>query len=155
MKKPLIGAIRAGLSILIIGGAIVANSKSEDKTANSNVDTMHFTETHKDDGHHNDEKKTEPTKVDKNAVVEANAVEITDFSFNAKNIRVKVGTTVTWTNKDSAKHDIAPDAESANFMPSKLLSMGESYSYTFTKAGMYAYHCSPHPYMKASVEVVE
>ncbi len=144
MKKPLIGAVLAGLSILIIGGAIVANSNSEDKTANSNVETMHFTEAHKDDGHHN-----------KDAVVEANAVEITDFSFNAKNIRVKVGTTVTWTNKDSAKHDIAPDTESANFMPSKLLSMGESYSYTFTKAGMYAYHCSPHPYMKANVEVVE
>lgn len=70
-------------------------------------------------------------------------------------MNIKVGTTITWTNQDSARHDVAPDIESADFPASKLLAKGESYSHTFTKAGTYSYHCTPHPYMKASITVTD
>lgn len=84
------------------------------------------------------------------------AVEISNFDFQTQKLRVKPGTKVTWTNKDDAKHDIAPDEESPNFEGSgKLLAQGESYSFTFNTPGTYSYNCTPHPYMKASVEVVE
>lgn len=82
-------------------------------------------------------------------------INIQDFNFQPKNIKVRVGTKVTWTNQDTAKHDITPDVDSPDFQASKLLSKGESYSFTFMKPGNYPYHCSPHPYMKAAVEVVE
>ena len=88
-------------------------------------------------------------------VVETTTLDIKDFAFQPKNIKVKVGDTVTWTNQDTARHDITPDNESDDFKSSELLAKGESYSFTFTKAGTYSYFCSPHPYMKASVEVVE
>ncbi|MEO6712623.1 MAG: plastocyanin/azurin family copper-binding protein, partial [Mycobacteriales bacterium] len=36
---------------------------------------------------------------------------------------------------------------------SKTFGKGKSYSYTFTKAGTYEYHCTPHGYMKGKVIV--
>lgn len=80
-------------------------------------------------------------------------VTMKDLAFSPKTIQVKVGDTVTWTNEDSAKHDIMPDTESEDFKASELLAKGESYSFTFKKAGTYTYHCTPHPFMKATVIV--
>lgn len=88
-------------------------------------------------------------------VQETNTVEISDFAFSPATIRVKKGTTVTWTNRDDAGHDITPTSGADDFKASELLSKGESYSFTFNTVGSYGYKCSPHPYMKGVVEVVE
>jgi plastocyanin len=45
------------------------------------------------------------------------------------------------------------DTMSADAPSSELLAKGESYSFTFKKAGTYTYHCTPHPYMKGTVVV--
>lgn len=82
-------------------------------------------------------------------------VEIADFAYSPKVITVKKGSTVTWTNQDSMRHDITPDEESDDFKASDLLAKGDSYSFTFEKPGTYTYHCSPHPYMKGTVIVTE
>ncbi len=87
--------------------------------------------------------------------LEPDTVIIDDFQFGPTKITVKKGTKVTWTNKDSARHDITPDNPSGNFMASKLLVKDESYSVTFGAVGSHAYHCSPHPYMKGIIEVIE
>jgi len=66
-----------------------------------------------------------------------------------------VGTTLTWTNYDVAPHTVTSgthDAETDTFH-SGLLQRGESWSYTFTEPGTYAYHCDPHPYMEGMVTV--
>jgi plastocyanin len=84
-----------------------------------------------------------------------NEVIIQDFAFNPEKRVIKKGTTITWKNQDSARHDIMPDEESNNFKASELLGQGESYSFTFNEPGTYSYHCSPHPYMKAVIEVTE
>lgn len=80
-------------------------------------------------------------------------VEIKNHKYNPETITIKKGTTVTWTNQDSVKHDIAPDEESPNFVGSELLAKGEGYSYTFNEPGTYEYHCTPHPFMTAKVVV--
>ena len=86
----------------------------------------------------------------------ANEVYIQDFSFTPNKLTIKKGTTITWTNKDAAHHDINPDKDYGDaFKPSKLLGKGEAYSFTFNTAGTYSYHCTPHPYMKATIEVTE
>ena len=36
-----------------------------------------------------------------------------------------------------------------------LLAKGERYSFTFTEADSYPYHCAPHPDMKGTVVVTE
>lgn len=84
-----------------------------------------------------------------------NEVFIKDFAFGPAKMTIKKGTTITWTNKDSAHHDITPDKEDPGFVPSQLLAKDQSYSFTFNNVGTYKYHCSPHPYMKAIIEVTE
>lgn len=88
-------------------------------------------------------------------VIETNMVTYKNFEVKQPKIRVKQGTTVTWTNEDSAKHDVTPTNETEEFKASQLFGKGETYSVTFNTVGTYSYICSPHPYMKGSVEVVE
>ena len=78
-------------------------------------------------------------------------VEIKGFSFNPKEIRIKAGESVTWTNGDSVKHTVTSDSGSE--LDSALLSEGETYSHTFNEAGTFDYHCTPHPSMKAKIIV--
>ncbi|MDQ3065149.1 MAG: plastocyanin/azurin family copper-binding protein [bacterium] len=86
---------------------------------------------------------------------EENEIIIQDFAFNPETTTIKKGTTLTWTNQDSARHDIMPDNPSNDFKASELLGKGESYSFTFNTVGSFSYFCSPHPYMKATVVVTE
>lgn len=82
-------------------------------------------------------------------------MDIKDFDFARPNITIKKGTTVKWTNQDTAKHDVTPDDPSAGFEQSELLGQGGSYSVTFNTPGTFSYFCSPHPFMKGAIEVVE
>lgn len=84
-----------------------------------------------------------------------NQIEINNFEFSPAKMVVKKGTKVTWKNNDSAKHNIAFDSGSLKGTEGELFGKGETYSYTFSEAGSFEYHCSPHPYMKAMIEVQE
>jgi plastocyanin len=57
-------------------------------------------------------------------------------------------------DNDGDAHD-APAKDEVRSVAGPLLARGESYSFTFNDAGSIPYHCSPHPYMKGSVTVVE
>lgn len=76
------------------------------------------------------------------------AVTMQNFAFNPSKLQVKVGDTVTWTNQDSAPHTVTGDA-----FQSAQLAAGGTYSFTFDKAGTYAYKCSIHPTMTGTVVV--
>ncbi len=78
------------------------------------------------------------------------SVEITGDQFAPANLQVKVGTTITWTNKDSVAHSVT---FKNGMKDSGLFTQGKSYSYTFTKAGTFAYYCIVHPHMVAQVVV--
>jgi plastocyanin len=80
------------------------------------------------------------------------AAQITmkNIAFTPADVTVKVGQTVTWTNEDSAQHDVV--ANDGTFK-SDLLSKGQSFSFTFTKAGSFAFYCSIHPQMKGTITV--
>jgi plastocyanin len=102
----------------------------------------------------NDTDKTQSTK-STNQVQVANAVSIQNFSFGPDKLIVKKGTKVTWTNMDDAHHDITPTGGGSDFVASKLLAKDEKYEFTFNTVGIYTYKCSPHPYMKGTIEVTE
>lgn len=93
--------------------------------------------------------KTEETTAPANTT----SVMIKDFAYSPASITVKVGDTVTWTNEDSMAHTVTADDGVANGPDSESLGKGDSYSFKFTKAGTYTYHCTPHPYMKGTVTV--
>jgi amicyanin len=83
----------------------------------------------------------------------AATVSIKNFAYAPATLNIKKGTKVTWTNGDTAPHTVT--SESGDVLDSPTLSTGQSFSYTFTKAGTYAYYCTIHPNMKATVVVTE
>lgn len=84
----------------------------------------------------------------------SNEIEIKNYAFKPASVTVKVGTTVTWTNKDAVVHTVTADASSSDKFDSGDIQQGGTFSYTFKQTGTYPYHCTPHPNMKASVTVV-
>jgi len=85
------------------------------------------------------------------------AVTIQNFAFDPASVTVPKGTTVTWTNQDSAPHTIASDATPLFSMgalfTSNQLGQGQTFSFTFNNEGTYLYHCGIHPFMKGTVTV--
>ncbi|MEU7141927.1 cupredoxin family copper-binding protein [Nocardia sp. NPDC046473] len=79
-----------------------------------------------------------------------NAVNIDNFAFAPSALTVKAGTTVTWVNHDEEPHTVA--ATDGSFH-SPGMGAGATYTFTFAKAGTFAYICSIHPFMKATVVV--
>jgi amicyanin len=81
----------------------------------------------------------------------ASAVSIDNFTFGPPSLKVKAGTTVTWTNKDDIPHGIASSNNA--FAKSKALDTDDSYSFTFTTPGTYQYFCYIHPHMVGTIVV--
>ena len=69
------------------------------------------------------------------------AVGIKDFKFGPKLLKVKAGTKVTWTNNETVPHTVTADKGEFD---SGNIANGQSYSFTFDKAGAYKYHCNYH-----------
>lgn len=76
--------------------------------------------------------------------------EIKTMTFGPQRIEIAAGTTVTWTNNDPLVHTITADDKSWDSGP---IEPGKTWSHTFTQPGEYAFHCTPHPFMKAVVVV--
>lgn len=68
-------------------------------------------------------------------------ITISNFAFDPAALEVKVGTTVTWTNNDSVGHTVTADDGAFN---SGILRKGDTFLFTFTTPGAYAYYCKPH-----------
>ncbi|MFD9887994.1 plastocyanin/azurin family copper-binding protein [Amycolatopsis sp. NPDC059027] len=82
----------------------------------------------------------------------AKSVEAMGYKFTPANVSIAVGDTVTWTNHDTAPHNIVITDGPEKFT-SPTLQNGQTFSHTFTKAGTYSYYCSIHPDMKATLTV--
>jgi plastocyanin len=77
-------------------------------------------------------------------------ITIKNYAYGSGSMTISQGDTITWTNKDSAPHDVVVTSGPVKFR-SPMLSQGKSWSYTFTQAGAYSYTCSVHPDMHATV----
>jgi plastocyanin len=76
-------------------------------------------------------------------------VHIDNFVFQPAELKITVGTTVTWTNRDDIPHTVV----SAGKFRSKTLDTDDKFSFTFTNAGDYRYFCSLHPHMTGMIKV--
>jgi len=80
-------------------------------------------------------------------------VSITDDKdFSPEDLTINVGDTVTWTNNDDSPHTVTADDDQFN---SGNMNEGVTWSYTFTEAGSYDYHCNYHGSMTGTVTVVD
>jgi len=78
-------------------------------------------------------------------------ISIVHGKFRPKNVTVKVGTTLTWTNNSDAQESVTSDAPGA--FDSGLLASGATWKYTFDKVGVYPYHSTGTPDIYGSVNV--
>jgi len=80
------------------------------------------------------------------------AVSISGFAFHPVTLKIKVGTTVKWTNRQNIDHTVTANGGAFN---SGHLAPGHSFSHKFTRAGKFPYHCMIHTFMKATVIVTQ
>jgi plastocyanin len=76
------------------------------------------------------------------------------YQFSPASITIKVGTTVEWINGTDVPHSTTSDPGSAVTWDSGAISSGGgAYSFTFTQAGTFHYHCNYHSYMHGTIIV--
>lgn len=72
-------------------------------------------------------------------------------------LHTKEGTTVTWSNEDSALHTVVSRAHAAGSsfpeFDSEYIGPNDTFKYTFSTAGTFDYYCEIHPFMKGKVIV--
>jgi plastocyanin len=69
------------------------------------------------------------------------AMDLGSNAFGTNPLTILPGTQVTWTNQDDIPHTATADD---GLWDSGLLQPGESFSFTFTGGGTFAYHCNIH-----------
>jgi plastocyanin len=79
-----------------------------------------------------------------------NEVWIQGRAFNPSSIPITAGTTITWTNKDGIDHTVTSNS---GLFDSGHINNNGTFSHLFSTAGTFAYHCSIHTTMTASVIV--
>lgn len=93
------------------------------------------------------------------STTEAVMVNITKGAWDQRNaanayspnvIRIKVGQSVMWMNDDVLAHTVTADGRAFD---SGFMNPGGSFTFTFNKAGTFAFRCTPHPWMKGTVIV--
>jgi plastocyanin len=87
--------------------------------------------------------------VDRAAAATAN-VAITKAGFIPSTVTINVGDTVTWTNADTADHQLISDKAG---LASPVLKSGQSYSFTFRTAGQFPYQDALERKFKGTVKV--
>lgn len=73
------------------------------------------------------------------------------FVFKPATIKVKKGTSITWTNKTSAQHTVTSVGGSMSY--SKNINPGKKVTIKYTKIGTFKYHCIFHSNMHGKVIV--
>ena len=73
------------------------------------------------------------------------------LTYSPSNYTVKIGTIVTWVNKDTAIHTVT--SQGSNLFSSGDLPTGAAFSFTFTQPGVYHYYCTYHTFMVGTITV--
>ena len=79
-----------------------------------------------------------------------NTISIKNMAFTPNNLQIKAGTTVTWVNNDTVQHTVTSDTKVFDSGP---IDPGSNFTYTFTQAGSFTYHCDIHKSMTATITV--
>ncbi|TNJ64207.1 hypothetical protein FE784_21560 [Paenibacillus hemerocallicola] len=90
------------------------------------------------------------------AAGKAYAMDIIKFAFAQPEITIEAGSTITFTNKDNAFHNVVSDLEADGkaLFETPMLDKDESFTLTFDTPGEYTYYCLPHKeHMKGKIIV--
>jgi plastocyanin len=78
-------------------------------------------------------------------------IKMQNIAFDPKEVTVKVGQKVTWTNEDTVDHNVT--SQSGETIKSDNFGKGGTFSFTPKKAGKISYVCTIHPGMTATLTV--
>ena len=79
------------------------------------------------------------------------AVKSSNKSYYPKISQIKVGDTISWTNKDISVHTVTSTDE---IFDSGMLMPGDTFEQKFTESGLYDYFCILHPWMTGTIKAV-
>jgi plastocyanin len=107
-----------------------------------------------------------PAEVTEVSIAEGASLPTNGEFFVPKEARGTIGISnkVEWTNGDITGHTVTTDDGYTDLINGvfdstqqlgSIVMPGETFEFTFTQVGEYAYHCEPHPHMQGSVEIVE
>jgi amicyanin len=80
-------------------------------------------------------------------------VEISNFEFSPAELKISVGSNVTWVNRDTTPHTATSDSGGKGGISSTILENGDRYTKQFMTVGTYPYHCNFHNSMKGKIVV--
>jgi plastocyanin len=80
-------------------------------------------------------------------------VDIKDVKFNPKDLTIKKGETVKWTNSDGFPHDVTKEGGPGSDFKSKTLESGDTFEQTFDTAGKIDYLCTIHSGQTGTITV--
>ncbi|HEX5797323.1 MAG TPA: plastocyanin/azurin family copper-binding protein [Candidatus Saccharimonadales bacterium] len=168
MNKAIIAVVAI---IILAGGAFVLSRDKEDKPAQDTASSGQTSLAPPETVQNTEETVPAGNELDPNNYTEgANigstvnatnksevAVSADDFVFNPTYLKIKKGTTVTWTNNGQIVHTVtSADTSPQKGLDSGNLNNGDTYEFTFNEAGTYEYFCVPHPFqMKAVITAVD
>lgn len=79
-------------------------------------------------------------------------VSITNFAFSPGGVNLRLGDSVHWTNNDEVPHTSTGNPTLA-LWDSGTLPGGQDFTFAFSAAGTYPYHCEIHTVMTGQVKV--
>ena len=77
-------------------------------------------------------------------------VVIKDFMFHPTNVKLKVGGTLGWVNKDEEPHTVTSET---GLFRSGAMDTNDTFVFKFDKPGTYHFLCSIHPQMVGTIVV--
>jgi plastocyanin len=154
-------AIRAGLPVALACGALLfaagcGSSSSSSTGASSSTGTTGTTSSSASAGL---KAATAPKYASPSSSepVQSGVVQIAyrNIAINPDTVRVKVGSTIKWTNYDPVEHNVTSESGPLKFA-SKNFSEGHVIEFKMTKPGVIHYECTIHPAtMNGTIEVVK
>ena len=94
--------------------------------------------------------KPRPSAVGDVSAPVAATVRLAAYKFATDTVTIAAGQAIRWVNDDPVEHTVTFDGAEPG---SPLIPANGSFAHRFDRAGRYAYHCTPHPFMKGVVIV--
>ncbi len=145
--KPILApvAVLLALSLAIAGcgGGDDGSTTTETETTSAAEETAPGSETTSEAGGNAPAPSGEAVRSEK--------VEIVEFTYDPDPVTIQEGGKVIWLNQDQAPHTATADDGSFD---TGTLEQGKLKSETFKEPGTFTYHCTIHPEMKGTIEVV-
>lgn len=81
-------------------------------------------------------------------------VDVYEYGFQPSNVFIRVGNPVAWRAVGEEPHVITPSSKPGELTFFRAKALGSS-RHTFTRPGVFPYHCSIHPQMTGTVTVID